>query len=223
MSNKLILIIKPNGEEVRRHVHGYDNPCTGETLYFYTDTSKPENTTNNYPVYHSGKCKGPIAFKKDGTLVLSEKFYATIKAQNGYLRDGRKNVHVECPSLQIRYEKAKIYDYYLIELIKKALDNSVSNSHMHSLEALKERYLELLPMWEDLQEFKSICVDVEKRPYTYSYLTLHNIYIGNSHEIDKLIEHFGFVDGVQHFYFRAQIKKLKEEAFSYNASAMGWV
>lgn len=220
MSNKLILIIKPNGEEIHRHVHGYST-ATDETISFYIDQQSDENISKLYPLYHSGKCKGPIAFKKDGTLVLSEELYTTIKAQNGYLRDGMKIVDVQFSGFTLRYEKKKIYDYYLVELLKTSMERDIG--HIHSLESLHEKHVHLYKLWQDYQTNTKLSIKVEERPELYSFLTIQGFYIGNSYALNTLIKHFGFKDGEQEFNFRTQIKNLKEEAFTYNASAMGWL
>lgn len=218
MSNKLILIIKPNGEEVRRYIHGFQR--VNDTISFYF-TSEVEAPMLQYPTYTSGKCKGPIAFKKDGTLVLSEELYNTIKEQNGYLRDGMKIVDVHFNGLIIRYEKKKFYDYYLVELLKSAMERDIG--HIHSLESLHERHVQLYNLWEDFQTNTKLSIEVKSRPQVYDFLTIQGFYVGNSYELNQLIKHFGFKDGEQEFDFRTPIKTLKEESFSYNASAMGWV
>ena len=112
---KITRILDEKGKELQSFYHGYFNHNTDEELSFYTD----DETLRNFPVYTSGKRKGDIAFKKDGTLVLSDTLLAKIKLQNGYFEDGVKNVDIYFPhGLKILYKKKKFYGYQLIELYK---------------------------------------------------------------------------------------------------------
>lgn len=216
MSTQYILIIDEKGEEVKTLCSGYRSH--NESITFFTKNSE---IPNFYPTYHSGKCKGPIAFKKDGTLVLSKAFFETLKAQNGFLRDGYKNVYVSAPSLDIQYTREKIYDYRLVELLKVAVEKDIG--HIHSLETLKAKYDELYYFWDDLLDQRQLDIRVEKRPMIYDHLWIAGYYIGNSNYLNRLIEHFGFPDGESVFNFKTEISRLREEPFVYNAEAMGWL
>ena len=85
---KVTKILDEKGKELQSFNHGYFNHNTDEELSFYTE----DGTLASYPVYTSGKRKGDIAFKKDGTLILSNTLLEKIKLQNGYFGDGLKNV-----------------------------------------------------------------------------------------------------------------------------------
>ncbi len=215
MSSTLILIIDEKGNEIKRFVNGYHSFVDGFTFYARDDAA------SLYPTYTSGKCKGPIAFKKDGTLVLSADFFTTIKMQNGFLKDGDKNVYVSCPSLDMQYTKTTMYDYRLIELLKESMERDIG--HIHSLETLHLKHEELCVKWKALRTCSQVEIKVEKRPMICDHLWIEGFYIGNSNDLNRVIEHFGFPEGESVFNFRADIYKLKEEPFTYNAVKMGWI
>ena len=212
---KVTRILDEKGKELKSFCHGYFNHNTDEELSFYTD----DGTLAGYPVYTSGKRKGDIAFKKDGTLILSDTLLEKIELQNGYFADGVKNVDVNFPhGLKVIYKKKKFYGYQLIELYKKALESEIG--HIHSIEKLRESYNNIVGPWDMLQvQTKvSIWIKTPNNKLGYKLLYVNKQYVGNDYSLDKLIEALDLKDG-EYYDFRAPIARCKEEPFTINAEA----
>ena len=217
--SKLIKILDEKGKELQSFNHGYFNHSIDTELSFYTE----DGTLASYPVYTSGKRKGNIAFKKDGTLILSDTLFEKIKLQNGYLNDGLKNVEINFPhGLSIHYKVRKYYGYQLIELYKKALESSIR--HIDSLETLRESYNELVGLWDMLQVQTKVKIWIKTPRYEhgYKYLYVNKQYIGNDYQLDKLIDALDIKDG-DYYDFRAPISRCREEPFTINAEAVGLI
>lgn len=216
---KVIKILDEKGKELQSFCHGYFNHNTEEELSFYTE----DETLASYPVWHSGKRKGDIAFKKDGTLILSDTLLERIKMQNGYFDEGLKNVDIYFPhGLKVIYRKKKFYGYQLIELYKKALESEIR--HIHTLENLRESYNNLVGLWDMLQVQTKvkIWIKVPQNEHGYKHLYVNKQYIGSDYSLDKLIEALDLKDG-EYYDFRAPIERCKEEPFTINAEAEGLI
>lgn len=217
--SKVIKILDEKGKELQSFYYGYFNHNTDEELSFYTE----DETLENYQVYTSGKRKGDIAFKKDGTLILSNTLLEKIKLQNGYLKEGLKNVYINFPhGLKVIYRKKKFYGYQLIELYKKALESEIG--HIHTLENLRESYNNLVSLWDMLQVQTKvkIWIKVPQNGHWYNRLYVNKQYVGSDYSLDELIEALDLKDG-EYYDFRAPIERCKEESFSINAEAVGLV
>lgn len=217
--SRVIKILDEKGKELQSFYYGYLNHSTGEELSFYTK----DETLASYPVWHSGKRKVDIAFKKDGTLILSDTLLEKIKWQNGYLEDGVKNVDINFPHrLKVIYRKKKFYGYQLIELYKKALESSIR--YIHTLENLRESYKNLVGSWDMLQVQTKvkIWIKVPQNEHGYKHLYVNKQYIGHDYSLDKLIEALDLKDG-EYYDFRAPISRCKEEPFTIDAKEAGLV
>ena len=216
MSNKLVIIQKPNGDQVESHYYNYSNDVTME-FYFLKNE---EDTKQKYPIYNSGKSKGDIAFKKDGALVLSEAFYNKLRLQNGYLQDSRKVVELVMPdeSLKIVYYKKVFYMGIFVEKLLKEMDLKYSR-YIHSLAAVKEAYFQGVLKWEKIQTRTKLTIEVESSP-CYKYVTLEGERLDSCYEMDRLLEHYRIPDGTSELNFKCPIHKIFETPFSYTLKGL---
>ena len=212
MGTKATIIIKQNGEKIKDHYYNYPND---ETLEFYFLKNECE-TKAKYPVYTSGKCKGDVAFKKDGTLVLSQELYNAIILANGYLHDGRKVVKLVMPddSLTIVYYKKVHYMGRFLELLFYEMNKRYSR-HLNSLAAIKEAYFQGVLKWEKIQTRSTLEIRVNPSMH-YKYVQIEGEQLDCSNELDKLLEYYKIPDGDSTLDFKMPIHKISEIEFSYN-------
>ena len=110
-----------------------------------------------------------------------------------------------------------------LHLQEQTLHLPVPAIHIHSLESLHLKHEELCVKWKALRTCSQVKIKVEKRPMIYDHLWIEGFYIGNSNDLNRIIEHFGFPEGESVFNFRADIYKLKEEPIIYPAVENGWI